>query len=212
MADIGDFNAIRISLASPEQIRAWSFGEVKSPDTMNYRTLRPQKDGLFCERIFGPAKDWVCSCGKYHGHESKGIVCDKCGVLVGRSDVRRERFGHVELAAPVCHTWYANGVPSHLGVLLDLSPRKLAGIIYYTRYVVTFVDEAARAVLLARQLRVSPRARGEGGAERSAIEEKRERELAAARREESATLDQLRRAMGGTQRRTSSSRRRARRL
>lgn len=170
MISLKDCHAIRLSLASPEHIRAWSCGEVTKPETLNYRTLRPEKGGLFCERIFGPAKDWVCSCGKYHGYEAKGIVCERCGVLVGRSEVRRDRMGHVELATPVTHPWYASGVPSPLGMLLDLSPRELASVIHFTRYVVTFVDEEARAVELARldaQLsRLPPPAQGNVGGKR----------------------------------------------
>ena len=117
-----EFNAIRISLASPEQIRTWSYGEVTKPETINYRTLRPEKDGLFCERIFGPTKDWECYCGKYKKIRYKGVICDRCGVEVARSKVRRERMGHINLAAPVAHIWFSKGTPSRLGLLLDLSP------------------------------------------------------------------------------------------
>ena len=119
MLEVNDFNAIRLSLASPAQIRSWSYGEVTKPETINYRTLKPEKDGLFCERIFGPTKDWECYCGKYKRVRYKGIVCDKCGVEVARSKVRRERMGHISLAAPVTHIWFAKGVPSRLGLLLD---------------------------------------------------------------------------------------------
>ena len=139
-----DFNAIRISLASPEQIRAWSYGEVTKPETINYRTLRPEKDGLFCERIFGPTKDWECYCGKYKKIRYKGVICDRCGVEVARSKVRRERMGHVKLAAPVAHIWFSKGTPSRLGLLLDLSPRNLERVLYFAQYVVTSVDEDAR--------------------------------------------------------------------
>ena len=139
-----DFNAIRISLASPEQIRAWSYGEVTKPETINYRTLRPEKDGLFCERIFGPTKDWECYCGKYKKIRYKGVICDRCGVEVARSKVRRERMGHVKLAAPVAHIWFSKGTPSRLGLLLDLSPRNLERILYFAQYVVTSVDADAR--------------------------------------------------------------------
>jgi DNA-directed RNA polymerase subunit beta' len=139
-----DFNAIRISLASPEQIRAWSYGEVTKPETINYRTLRPEKDGLFCERIFGPTKDWECYCGKYKKIRYKGVICDRCGVEVARSKVRRERMGHVKLAAPVAHIWFSKGTPSRLGLLLDLSPRNLERVLYFAQYVVTSVDEEAR--------------------------------------------------------------------
>ena len=139
-----DFNAIRISLASPEQIRAWSYGEVTKPETINYRTLRPEKDGLFCERIFGPTKDWECYCGKYKKIRYKGVICDRCGVEVARSKVRRERMGHVKLASPVAHIWFSKGTPSRLGLLLDLSPRNLERVLYFAQYVVTSVDGTAR--------------------------------------------------------------------
>ena len=139
-----DFNAIRISLAAPEQIRAWSYGEVTKPETINYRTLRPEKDGLFCERIFGPTKDWECYCGKYKKIRYKGVICDRCGVEVARSKVRRERMGHVKLSAPVAHIWFSKGTPSRLGLLLDLSPRNLERVLYFAQYVVTSVDDTAR--------------------------------------------------------------------
>ncbi len=144
MLEVNDFNAIRISLASPEQIRSWSYGEVTKPETINYRTLKPEKDGLFCERIFGPTKDWECYCGKYKRVRFKGIVCDKCGVEVARSKVRRERMGHIELASPVSHIWYFKGTPSRIGLLLDLSPRNLERILYFALYVITHIDEEAR--------------------------------------------------------------------
>ncbi len=150
MLEVNDFNAIRISLASPEQIRSWSYGEVTKPETINYRTLKPEKDGLFCERIFGPTKDWECYCGKYKRVRFKGIVCDKCGVEVARSKVRRERMGHIELASPVSHIWYFKGTPSRIGLLLDLSPRNLERILYFALYVVTYVDEEARQEMLAQ--------------------------------------------------------------
>jgi DNA-directed RNA polymerase subunit beta' len=120
-----EFRSLRISLASPEQIRSWSYGEVTKPETINYRRLRPEKDGLFCEAIFGPTKDWQCYCGKYKNIRYRGIVCDKCGVEVTRSSVRRERLGHIELAAPVAHVWYTRRVPSYLGLLLNISRRNL---------------------------------------------------------------------------------------
>src|SRR3989441_1245830 len=150
MLEVNDFNAIRISLASPEQIRGWSYGEVTKPETINYRTLKPEKDGLFCERIFGPTKDWECYCGKYKRVRFKGIVCDKCGVEVARSKVRRERMGHIELASPVSHIWYFKGTPSRIGLLLDLSPRNLERILYFALYVVTSIDEEARQRELMR--------------------------------------------------------------
>ena len=149
MLEVNDFNAIRISIASPEQIRSWSYGEVTKPETINYRTLKPEKDGLFCERIFGPTKDWECYCGKYKRVRFKGIVCDKCGVEVARAKVRRERMGHIELASPVSHIWYFKGTPSRLGLLLDISPRNLEKILYFASYIVISVDEEARKQALA---------------------------------------------------------------
>ena len=120
--DVNNFDALRISLASAEDVRSWSRGEVKKPETINYRTLKPEKDGLYCEKIFGPTKDWECACGKYKRVRFKGIVCERCGVAVTRSKVRRERMGHIELAAPVSHIWYFKGSPSRLGYLLDIPP------------------------------------------------------------------------------------------
>ena len=144
MFEVNDFDAIRISLASPEQIRSWSYGEVTKPETINYRTLKPERDGLFCERIFGPTKDFECTCGKYKRIRYKGIICDKCGVEVARAKVRRERMGHIELACPVSHIWFAKGIPSRLGLLLDLSSRNLERVLYFSHYIVTSVDEEAR--------------------------------------------------------------------
>jgi len=148
--EVRDFDAIRISLASPEQIREWSYGEVTKPETINYRTLRPERDGLFCERIFGPTKDWECSCGKYKRVRYKGIVCDKCGVEVAPSRVRRERMGHIELASPVSHIWYVKGVPSRLGLLLNISPRYLERVLYFAQFIVTEVSEDARSRAIQR--------------------------------------------------------------
>lgn len=136
MIDVNNFHYMKIGLASPEKIRSWSFGEVKKPETINYRTLKPEKDGLFCERIFGPTKDWECSCGKYKRVRYKGMVCDRCGVEVTKSKVRRERMGHIELATPVSHIWYFKGIPSRMGLLLDMSPRALEEVIYFASYVV----------------------------------------------------------------------------
>jgi DNA-directed RNA polymerase subunit beta' len=136
MQDVNHFEAVKISLASPEQIRMWSRGEVKKPETINYRTLKPERDGLFCERIFGPVKDWECHCGKYKRIRYKGIICDRCGVEVTRAKVRRERMGHIELAAPVVHIWYLKGVPSRIGLLLDISPRALERVVYFAAYIV----------------------------------------------------------------------------
>ena len=140
MPSATDFNAIRISLASPEQVKQWSYGEVLKPETINYRTLRPEKDGLFCERIFGPTKDWECYCGKYKKIRYRGVICDRCGVEVARAKVRRERMGHIALAAPVAHIWFAKGIPSRLGLLLDISPRNLERVLYFAQYIVTRVD------------------------------------------------------------------------
>ncbi len=142
--------ALRISLASPETVRSWSYGEVLKPETINYRRLRPEKDGLFCEAIFGPTRDWQCYCGKYKNIRYKGIVCDKCGVEVTRSSVRRERMGHIELSAPVAHVWYTRRIPSYLGLLLDISRRNLDRVLYFAQYVVTYVDEEARQKALKR--------------------------------------------------------------
>ncbi len=136
MIDVNEFEYMKIGLASPDKIRSWSYGEVKKPETINYRTLKPEKDGLFCERIFGPTKDWECHCGKYKRVRYKGVVCDRCGVEVTRSKVRRERMGHIELAAPVSHIWYFKGIPSRMGLILDMSPRALEEVIYFASYVV----------------------------------------------------------------------------
>ena len=130
------FDAIKIGLASPEKILEWSHGEVKKPETINYRTLKPEKDGLFCERIFGPSKDWECHCGKYKKIRYKGVICDRCGVEVTKSSVRRERMGHIKLAAPVSHIWYFKGIPSRMGLILDISPRTLEKVLYFASYIV----------------------------------------------------------------------------
>ncbi|WP_097028567.1 DNA-directed RNA polymerase subunit beta' [Clostridium peptidivorans] len=149
MFELNNFDALQIGLASPEQIREWSRGEVKKPETINYRTLKPERDGLFCERIFGPQKDWECHCGKYKRVRYKGIVCDRCGVEVTKSKVRRERMGHIELAAPVSHIWYFKGIPSRMGLILDMSPRSLEKILYFASYVVLDPKETS---LLRKQL------------------------------------------------------------
>src|SRR5579885_2784126 len=223
MLEVNDFNAIRISLASPDQIRSWSYGEVTKPETINYRTLKPEKDGLFCERIFGPTKDWECYCGKYKRVRFKGIVCDKCGVEVARSKVRRERMGHIELASPVSHIWYFKGTPSRIGLLLDLSPRNLERILYFALYVVTNIDEEARQQELMRidedmvgleqnldekvVERINSLKSQRDNAikesetrfstvDRQEVEERRESELEAARQAESETLALLRDQMG----------------
>src|SRR6476660_5721966 len=131
---------VAISVASPDSIRSWSKGEVKNPETINYRTFKPEKGGLFCERIFGPVKDWECSCGRYKKIKYKGIICERCQVEVTRSKVRRERMGHVELAAPVCHIWYLKGVPSPLSLILDISPRLLEKVIYFSSFIIIDID------------------------------------------------------------------------
>ena len=140
------FESIKIGLASPDQIRNWSHGEVKKPETINYRTLKPERDGLFCERIFGPQKDWECHCGKYKRIRYKGKICDRCGVEVTRSKVRRERMGHIELAAPVSHIWYFKGIPSRMGLILDISPRMLEKVLYFALYIVTDPGKARELV------------------------------------------------------------------
>lgn len=127
---------MRIGLASPEKIREWSKGEVKKPETINYRTLKPEKEGLFCEKIFGPSKDWECACGKYKKIRYRGVVCEKCGVEVTKAKVRRERMGHIELAAPVSHIWYFKGIPTRMGLVLDMSQRALEKVLYFANYIV----------------------------------------------------------------------------
>ncbi|MFC1937697.1 DNA-directed RNA polymerase subunit beta' [Chloroflexota bacterium] len=144
MSEVNEIAAIRISLASPEQIRSWSYGEVTKPETINYRTLKPERNGLFCERIFGPTKDFECSCGKYKKIRYKGVICDKCGVEVARAKVRRERMGHIELACPVSHIWFAKGIPNRMALLLDISPRNLERIIYFSHYIIVSINEEAR--------------------------------------------------------------------
>ncbi len=177
-----DFRALRVSLASPEQIRSWSYGEVTKPETINYRRLRPEKDGLFCEVIFGPTRDWQCYCGKYKNVRYKGLICDKCGVEVTRSSVRRERMGHIELAAPVAHVWYTRRVPSYLGLLLDISRRNLDRVLYFAQYVITSVDEDARQKALKRlaeEVKAEEESiRAEAAAQIRAVEEERDAALA----------------------------------
>jgi DNA-directed RNA polymerase subunit beta' len=170
MPEINDFNAIRISLASPEEVLGWSRGEVTKPETINYRTLKPERDGLFCEKIFGPQKDWECYCGKYKRVRYKGVVCDKCGVEVTRSKVRRERMGHINLASPVSHIWFVKGTPSRLGLLLDITPAKLERVLYFASYIITDVDEYAldqlrerlQADYQVRRAELEATARGQG--------------------------------------------------
>ena len=137
MDELEYLSKIQVGLASDERIREWSKGEVKKPETINYRTLKPEKDGLFCERIFGPVKDWECHCGKYKRIRYKGVVCDRCGVEVTKSKVRRERMGHIELAAPVAHIWYFKGIPNRIALMLDISPRAVEKVVYFASYIVT---------------------------------------------------------------------------
>ena len=173
--EVKDFTALRISLASPEEIRSWSYGEVTKPETINYRRLRPEKDGLFCEAIFGPTRDWQCYCGKYKNVRYRGIVCDKCGVEVTRAAVRRERMGHIELAAPVAHVWYTRRVPSYLGQLLDISRRHMDRVLYFAEYIITEIDEEARQKALHR------------------LEEELAQEQARLKKETQETIDELQR-------------------
>ena len=174
MFDVNLFDELRIGLATADDIRRWSKGEVKKPETINYRTLKPEKDGLFCERIFGPTRDWECACGKYKRVRFKGIICERCGVEVTRSNVRRERMGHIELVAPVTHIWYFKGVPSRLGYLLDIAPKDLEKVIYFAAYMITAVDEEARH-------RDLPSLEAKVQTERSRMEQRRDSEMEARR-------------------------------
>ncbi len=174
--DVNEFDQLRIGLATPEQIRMWSNGEVRKPETINYRTLKPERDGLFCERIFGPTKDWECACGKYKRVRFKGIICERCGVEVTRARVRRERMGSIELAAPVAHIWFFKGVPSRLGYLLDLAPKDLEKIIYFASHVVTFVDAEKRTKDMAKLEGNLTREKEELQAEAEAAKAKRQKD------------------------------------
>jgi DNA-directed RNA polymerase subunit beta' len=182
--DVNFFDELRIGLATAEDIRQWSYGEVKKPETINYRTLKPEKDGLFCEKIFGPTRDWECYCGKYKRVRFKGIICERCGVEVTRTKVRRERMGHVELAAPVTHIWYFKGVPSRLGYLLDLAPKDLEKIIYFAAYVITSVNDELRHNDL-------PTLENEMGVERKRVEQRRDADLEARAQKLEADLAEL---------------------
>ena len=184
MLDVNFFDELRIGLASADDIRQWSHGEVKKPETINYRTLKPEKDGLFCEKIFGPTRDWECYCGKYKRVRFKGIICERCGVEVTRAKVRRERMGHIELAAPVTHIWYFKGVPSRLGYLLDIAPKDLEKIIYFAAYVITSVDTEARQ-------RDLPTIENEIAAERRQLENRRDAEVDARAKKLEADLAAL---------------------
>ncbi|HLT84065.1 MAG TPA: hypothetical protein VKZ83_07515, partial [Phototrophicaceae bacterium] len=170
MLDVNVFDQLHIGLATASEIRGWSHGEVKKPETINYRTLKPEKDGLFCERIFGPTRDWECNCGKYKRVRYKGIICERCGVEVTRSKVRRERMGHIELAAPVTHIWYFKGVPSRLGYLLNLAPKDLEKVIYFAAYMITEVDDEGRHEDL-------PSLQNEIDLERQDVERKRDTDI-----------------------------------
>ena len=184
MLDVNVFDELRIGLATADDIRQWSHGEVKKPETINYRTLKPEKDGLFCEKIFGPTRDWECYCGKYKRVRFKGIICERCGVEVTRAKVRRERMGHIELAAPVTHIWYFKGVPSRLGYLLDLAPKDLEKIIYFAAYLITKVDAETRH-------RDLPTLEAEVSAEKSTLEKRRDADIDARAKKLEADLAEL---------------------
>ncbi|HYS33639.1 MAG TPA: DNA-directed RNA polymerase subunit beta', partial [Streptosporangiaceae bacterium] len=184
MLDVNYFDDLRIGLATAEDIRQWSHGEVKKPETINYRTLKPEKDGLFCEKIFGPTRDWECYCGKYKRVRFKGIICERCGVEVTRAKVRRERMGHIELAAPVTHIWYFKGVPSRLGYLLDLAPKDLEKVIYFAAYMITYVDDDARA-------RDLPSLEAKISVERGQLEQRRDSDVEARQAKLEADLAEL---------------------
>jgi len=182
--DVNFFDDLRIGLATAEDIRQWSHGEVKKPETINYRTLKPEKDGLFCEKIFGPTRDWECYCGKYKRVRFKGIICERCGVEVTRAKVRRERMGHIELAAPVTHIWYFKGVPSRLGYLLDLAPKDLEKVIYFAAYMITYVDDEGRA-------RDLPSLEAKISVERGQLEQRRDSDVEARQAKLEADLAEL---------------------
>jgi len=182
--DVNFFDELRIGLATADDIRQWSHGEVKKPETINYRTLKPEKDGLFCEKIFGPTRDWECYCGKYKRVRFKGIICERCGVEVTRAKVRRERMGHIELAAPVTHIWYFKGVPSRLGYLLDLAPKDLEKVIYFAAYMITSVDTEKRE-------RDLPTLEAQISVERQQIEQRRDADIELRQQKLEADLAEL---------------------
>lgn len=184
MLDVNFFDELRIGLATADDIRTWSHGEVKKPETINYRTLKPEKDGLFCEKIFGPTRDWECYCGKYKRVRFKGIICERCGVEVTRAKVRRERMGHIELAAPVTHIWYFKGVPSRLGYLLDLAPKDLEKVIYFAAYMITWVDDE-------RRTRDLPSLEAQVSVERQQIENRRDSDVEGRQKKLEADLGEL---------------------
>src|SRR3954449_182846 len=212
MLDVNTFDQLRIGLATADSIRTWSHGEVKKPETINYRTLKPEKDGLFCEKIFGPTRDWECYCGKYKRVRFKGIICERCGVEVTRSKVRRERMGHIELAAPVPHIWYFKGVPSRLGYLLDLAPKDLEKVIYFAAYMITSVDDDARHKDLSDL-------EGKIGLQRKSLENRRDVQIEerahkletdlAALEEEGAKADAKRKVKDGAEREMAAVRKRS---
>ena len=184
MLDVNFFDELRIGLATADDIRTWSYGEVKKPETINYRTLKPEKDGLFCEKIFGPTRDWECYCGKYKRVRFKGIICERCGVEVTRAKVRRERMGHIELAAPVTHIWYFKGVPSRLGYLLDLAPKDLEKVIYFAAYMITWVDVDGRHEAL-------PTLEAQLGVEKKQIAQRRDNDIESRQKKLEADLAEL---------------------
>src|SRR3989344_1987827 len=147
--NLKDLDAMKISVASPEEIKGWSYGEITKPETINYRTFKPERDGLFDEKIFGPSQDFICACGKYKGVRFKGVICDKCGVEVTHSRVRRERMGHIELAAPVAHVWYFKGIPSKIATLLDISPKNLDAVIYFSSFIITEADLSKKTEVIS---------------------------------------------------------------
>src|SRR6266705_2063806 len=194
-----NFDALKLSLASPETILSWSHGEVTKPETINYRTLKPERDGLFCERIFGPQRDWECHCGKYKRYRYKGIICDKCGVEVTRSKVRRERMGHIKLASPVSHVWYFKGIPSRMGLLLDMSPRNLEKILYFANYIVT--DAKARDLRQDHEAKTK-KLKGEIEAEVARLEEELQESVDALTTQGKKATEHIKAGIGTKSRRT----------
>ncbi len=194
---VADLQSIRIKLASPDDILKWSYGEVKKPETINYRTQRPEKDGLFCEKIFGPSKDFECYCGKYKGIRFKGIVCDRCGVEVTRSSVRRDRMGHIKLATPVSHIWFLRGVPSRIGMALDLPAQKLEKVIYFASYIITKIDEEAKKGIIAEiddemKAKLNEIKQSKTGIKEKKAQEEALRKIFVMRKEELSFLEPLR--------------------
>ncbi len=193
---VSDLQSIRVKLASPEDVLKWSHGEVKKPETINYRTQRPEKDGLFCEKIFGPSKDFECYCGKYKGIRFKGIVCDRCGVEIIRSSVRRERMGHIKLATPVSHIWYLRGVPSRIGMALDLPAQKLEKVIYFASYIITEVDVEAKKAIITEideefKTKLAEIKQGKAGLKEKKSQEEALRKIFVLRKEELSFIEPL---------------------